>query len=170
MKLYAIVAMAVALGACGPGGEIDSPDLGSEGFGSAGVESKEQGLSSCPAYGTFKYEGSYPEHTPCKYHLPPVAGGATRSAYLRGWGHITLKYYFSDRCGSFARIENAPTGRCTVYLGRSADRGRTWALVSEPVDPGIDFAYTKVANNLDGRLSAAALICDSNVLAWTNWY
>ncbi len=165
MKALHVVAAltVVALGGCGPG-EIDSSDLES-------IELEEQGLSSSPAYGTFRYEGSYPERTPCKFYLPPVPGGATRSAYLAGWGYITLKYFYSDGCGSFARIENAPTGRCAAVLDRSTDGGRTHVNVSEPVDPGINFAYTKMGNNLNGRVSRAALVCRPNVvLARTNWY
>jgi hypothetical protein len=46
--------------------------------------------------------------------------------------------------------------------------------VQETVDPGINFAYTMVGNNLSGRLSRAALACGPSaprkVIARTSWY
>ena len=47
-------------------------------------------------------------------------------------------------------------------------------MIRETVDPGISFAYTKIANNLQGRLARGALVCDENgtslVLARTNFF
>lgn len=128
-----------------------------------------------PGYPHYRYEGLYPPQTPCsgRYYLPSVRGGATKTATYQG-RTITLKYYYNGGCGSFARIENAPSGQCWAYLDRSDDGGRTWDTVTEPVDSGITFAYTKVGNNLNGRLSRAALVCRGStsgiVLARTNWY
>jgi hypothetical protein len=129
-----------------------------------------------PGYPYYQYEGLYPTQTPCsgRYYLPQVSGGATRTASYQG-RTITLKYYYHGECGSFARIENAPSGQCWAYLDRSNDGGQTWANVTEPVDPGINYAYTKVGNNLSGRVSRAALVCRGSgssfvVLARTNWY
>lgn len=131
----------------------------------------EYHAQASPAYPYYQYEGLYPTQTPCsgRYYLPPVRGGATRTVTYQGW-IITLKYYYHGECGSFARIENAPSGQCWAYLDRSNDNGQTWANVAEPVDPGINFAYTKVGNNLSGRVSRAALVCGGGVLARTNWY
>ncbi|MDQ1038403.1 hypothetical protein QFZ75_004819 [Streptomyces sp. V3I8] len=86
-------------------------------------------------YGTYANEGLYPESTSC-------AGG----------------------CGSFARIENAPTNRST-YLDRSDDDGATWANTSEPVGAGLTYAYTKIGNNLNGRVSRTALLSPSAATA-----
>jgi hypothetical protein len=123
-----------------------------------------------PGYPKYKYEGRYPEATPCKYGL-----NASRTATL-GSRRITLKYFYSGRCGSFGRIENAPRN-CHVTLDRSADGGRTSSFITETVDPGDNFAYTQVGNNLSGRVSRAALVCDTDpdaptaqVLARTNWF
>ena len=126
-----------------------------------------------PIYGVgyprFKYEGSYPEHTPCRYHLQD-----SRTAQL-GDRPVTLKYFYSGGCGSYARIDNAP-GDCSVFLDRTYNNtynnsdSSTWANVIETVDPGINFAYTKVGNNLNGRLSRAALVCNGVLLNRTNWY
>lgn len=124
-----------------------------------------------PGYPHYKYEGLYPTETPCsgRYFLPNVKGGATRTATFEG-RKITLKYYYNPGCGSFARVENAPSGRCEAWLDRSDDDGSTWATVKEPVDTNINFAFTKVGNNLQGRLSRAALICNGDLVVRTNWY
>ncbi|MFG3497394.1 hypothetical protein [Streptomyces sp. NPDC047928] len=126
-------------------------------------------------YGRYAYEGVYPGSTPCsgRYYLPSdVPGGATRSVSYAG-RTVTLKYYYNGGCGSFARIENAPTD-CEAYLDRSDDGGATWVNVSEQVESGLNYAYTKMGNNLNGRYSRAALVCGLGstgvVLARTNWY
>jgi hypothetical protein len=114
-------------------------------------------------YPRYAYEGRYPEQTPCRYSL-----NQSRTA---SWGghSIRLRYFYSGGCGSFARIDNAPRN-CTAIIDRSADGGRTWSSVWESVDPGINFAYTQVGNNLSGRVSRAALACDRHLVARTNWY
>lgn len=116
-------------------------------------------------YPAFAYEGRYPEATPCSYGL-----NQSRTASWAGRS-IRLKYFYSGGCGSFARIENAPRD-CRVVLDRSTDGGRSWSWVLETVDPGIDYAYTQVGNNLSGRVSRGALVCGSNgtVVVRTNWY
>jgi hypothetical protein len=114
----------------------------------------------------FANEGLYPEATSCRYSLLQ-----SKQASWRG-RTITLKYFYNGRCGSFARIDNAP-GDCKAYLDRTPDRDTVggWAFVGETVDPGISFAYTQVGNNLSGRLSRAALVCGSGiVVARTNWF
>jgi hypothetical protein len=134
------------------------------------VEDGDYGQAS-PGYPYYQYEGLYPTQTPCSgsYYLPPVSGGAIKTAIFQG-RTITLKYYYNGGCGSFARIDNAPSGQCWAFLDRSNDGGWTWDNVAEPVDPGITYAYTKVGNNLNGRVSRAALVCGNLVLARTNWY
>jgi serine/threonine protein kinase len=118
-----------------------------------------------PGWGHFaKYENVYPEQTPCSYHqpLPEVTAKYTDKT-------ITVKYFYSDGCGSFARVDNAPHD-CAAFIDRSIDGGHTWDNFAEPVEKGLDYAYTKVANNLHGRVSRAALVCNNTVLARTPWY
>ncbi len=116
-------------------------------------------------YPRFTYEGRYPESTPCSYKQVASRTGS--------WGgrNITLKYFYSSQCGSFARIENAPR-ECWVILDRTLDRTvNKWEWVGETVDPGINFAYTMVGNNLSGRFSRGALVCGNGIVVTrTNWY
>lgn len=120
-----------------------------------------------PGYPAFAHEGRYPEATPCNYRLQQSRTGT--------WGgrRIALKYFYSGGCGSFARIDNAPRD-CVALLDRSTNGGRTWSWIQETVDPGINFAYTMVGNNLSGRVSRAALACGPSaprqVITRTNWY
>ncbi|MEU4576249.1 hypothetical protein ACBI99_17880 [Nonomuraea sp. ATR24] len=113
-------------------------------------------------YGAYGFEGQYPTVGGCAGTFRQV--GPTRTA-----GGMALKYFYSDRCGSFARIENSRTN-CAAVLERSnsgAARADGW--VSETVDPGVTYAYTKIGNNLHGRVSRALLACDGHVLTSTNW-
>jgi hypothetical protein len=83
---------------------------------------------------------------------------------------MALKYFYSSKCGSFARIENS-RANCAAVLQRSnSGTGRVDGWVSETVDPGINYAYTKIGNNLNGRVSRALLACDGDDLVFTNWY
>ncbi|MFJ7073783.1 hypothetical protein [Streptomyces sp. NPDC098781] len=114
-------------------------------------------------YGAYGFEGQYPTVGGCTGTFRQV--GPTRTA-----DGMALKYFYSDRCGSFARIENS-RANCAALLERSdsgAARADGW--VSETVDPGIDYAYTMIGNNLSGRVSRAVLTCDGHVLTSTNWY
>jgi hypothetical protein len=118
-------------------------------------------------YGAYANEGLYPESTSCSgsYYSPVPNRTVSYNGYT-----ITLKYFYNGGCGSFARIENAPTD-CWAFLDRSDDGGDSWVNTIEPVEAGLDYAYTKIGNNLDGRVSRAALVCDdTNVLARTDWY
>ena len=117
-------------------------------------------------YPAFANEGLYPEATACRYSL------LQSKRVVRQGRTIMLKYFYNGRCGSFARIDNAP-GDCSVYLDRTPDGDTVggWAFVGETVDPGINFAYTQVGNNLSGRLSRAALVCGlGGVLERTDWF
>jgi len=122
-------------------------------------------FDSGPGYGRFAYERSYPA---AKCAFGQV--GATRSASWKGRS-VTLRYLYSGKCGSYARIDNAPAD-CKVYLDRTPSSNRAhWDWVAETVDPGINYAYTQVGNNLNGRLSRGALVCGAGqVLTRTGWY
>ncbi|GHG99818.1 hypothetical protein [Streptomyces lanatus] len=114
-------------------------------------------------YGAYGFEGQYPTVGGCAGSFRQV--GPTKTA-----DGMSLKYFYSDRCGSFARIENS-RANCAAVLERSnsgAARADGW--VSETVDAGINYAYTKIGNNLSGRVSRALLACDGHALASTNWY
>ncbi|CAL9656641.1 hypothetical protein SUDANB176_06819 [Streptomyces sp. enrichment culture] len=114
-------------------------------------------------YGAYAREGQYPAVSGCSGTFRQI--GPTRHAE-----NMALKYFYSDACGSFARIENS-RANCAAVLERSnngAHRADGW--VSETVDPGITYAYTMIGNNLHGRVSRALLACDGHVLAETGWY
>ncbi len=114
-------------------------------------------------YGAFAHEGQYPTVSGCSGTFRQV--GTTQ--YAEG---MALKYFYSDSCGSFARIENS-RDNCAAVLERSnSGAARPDGWVSETVDAGIDYAYTKIGNNLDGRVSHALLTCDGHVLAETGWH
>jgi hypothetical protein len=118
------------------------------------------------AYGSYANEGLYPESTSCSGSYSSPVPNRTVSY---GGRTITLKYFYNGNCGSFARIENAPTN-CSAYLDRSDDGGASWVNTSEPVEAGLTYAYTKIGNNLNGRVSRAALVCSGGVIDRTNWY
>ncbi|MDL5205698.1 hypothetical protein [Streptomyces sp. ALI-76-A] len=114
-------------------------------------------------YGAYGNEGQYPTLSSCVGTFRQV--GPTQFA-----SGMALKYFYSDTCGSFARIENS-RANCAAVLQRSdSGVGRVDGWVSETVDPGINYAYTKLGNNLHGRVSRALLACDGHDLAWTAWY
>ncbi len=127
------------------------------------------GASAAPfdsgaGYPRFAHEGKYPEATGCSFSLQQSRTGSY------GGRTITLKYFYSNGCGSFARIENAPRA-CSAWLDRTPTRNTSnWDYVGETVDSGINYAYTKVGNNLSGRYSRAALVCNGGVIARTSWY
>jgi hypothetical protein len=129
----------------------------------------EAAPSHSSGYPRFTYEGSYPENTACsgRYGLIHQTSATVSGRTIR------LKYYYASGCGSFARIENAPQG-CYAWLDRTAyvpsTEPSSWDWVRESVDPGDNFAYSQVGNNLNGRLSRAALVCGSTVYARTAWY
>ncbi|MGW2175780.1 hypothetical protein ACWC1C_35160 [Streptomyces sp. NPDC001705] len=138
----------------------------------AGGAAAALALSAVPAqaapysggnYGAYGMEGQYPTVSSCAGTFQQV--GATR--YAEG---MALKYFYSSRCGSFARIENS-RANCAAVLERSnSGAGRADGWVSETVDPGINYAYSKIGNNLNGRVSRALLTCDGHVWAQTAWY
>lgn len=105
-------------------------------------------------YPLFDHEDVYPEDTDCTFHQRARAQGKWAGRTVR------LRYFYNPRCGSFARIDNAPAD-CEVWLDRTRDRDTVggWDSVAETVDGGLRFAYTRVGNNLKGRLSRGALVC-----------
>ena len=72
-------------------------------------------------YGLYGMEGQYPTTSFCSGTFRQI--GATK--YAEG---MALKYFYSDKCGSFARIENSRPG-CAAVLQRSdngAGRNDGW--------------------------------------------
>lgn len=132
--------------------------------------------SSSGNYGAFTYEGSYPTVAGCTgtFFLPSdVPGGAVQTRAYDG-RQVKLEFYYSHRCGAYARLSNSPAN-CYVVLFRDSNGDRSSdGNVSETIDPGIDYAYTKIANNLNGRLAMAGVICrtvnGAFTLLNTNWY
>ena len=119
-------------------------------------------------YGVYPNEGKYPEQTGAKFRLV-----ATRAVNHRG-RRVTMKVFYNGRIGTFARIDNAPRD-CVVVVDRTPGNQQITGVVGESVDPGISFAYTRIANNLQGRLARGALICEdaqgtSIVLARSNFF
>lgn len=127
-------------------------------------------------FGAYPNENSYPTVAGCSgtFSLPSgMPGGPVQYGDWEGH-HVKLEFYYSGRCGAYARISNAPAS-CMATIQRDAngdrrEEGRMW----ETVDPGDNFAYTRIANNLNGRLARALLICNtatsSNLVASTDWY
>ncbi|MGW1884506.1 hypothetical protein [Streptomyces sp. NPDC001970] len=113
-------------------------------------------------YGAYAYEGSYPTISAC--------AGTFSLKFQRSFEGITLKYFYSGKCGSFARIENARTNCAAVAQRSNGSVARVDGWASETVDPGINYAYTKIANNLSGKVSRAVLVCDGHELVNTPWY
>jgi hypothetical protein len=103
-------------------------------------------------YGVYPNEGKYPEQTGAKFRLV-----AQRAATHNG-RRVTLKVFYNGRVGAFARIDNAPRD-CVVVMDRTPGTQEITGIIRESVDPGISFAYTKIANNLEGRLARGALLC-----------
>lgn len=132
--------------------------------------------SSSGNYGAFAYEGSYPTVPGCSgtFFLPSgVPGGAVQTRSWQG-RQVKLEFYYSNSCGAYGRISNVPPEcKVTVYRDGNGDRVSD-ATVTETVDPGIDYAYTKIANNLNGRLAKAFLTCTAAGQNWivlsTDWY
>ncbi|MFI8306562.1 hypothetical protein ACIF80_24590 [Streptomyces sp. NPDC085927] len=114
-------------------------------------------------YGAYGMEGQYPTISSC-------AGTFGQVGPTQRFENMALKYFYSGSCGSFARIENS-RANCAAVLERSNNGvGRADGWVSETVDSGLTYAYTKIGNNLHGRVSRALLTCDGHVLAATNWF
>jgi hypothetical protein len=106
-------------------------------------------------YGAYQYEGLYPTTSGC--------AGTFREIYRlqtsgpRG-ASATLILFYSSRCGAFARIENVhdPVDVIVdVRLNRSNSGAHTAnGYVGETPD-GLSYAYTKIGNDLSGRVAQA---------------
>lgn len=120
-------------------------------------------------YPRFAHEGRYPEQTVCGANS--FREYEYRTTVRWGGRDILVEYFYSGGCGSYARINNAPR-QCAAFLDRTrySNNVKIWDFVAEGVDPGIDYAYTQVGNNLNGRLSRAALVCNGSVITRTPWY
>ena len=132
---------------------------------------------SYPNYGTYDHEGEYPNGN-------HACGGGF------GWSQpvpekklafagrtYTIRLCYSDNYGAYARLDGAAKNdtRCVAVLHRSntASTGN-YASVWESVDGNVTYAYTKVGNNLEGRLARAEMVCDggkpSQKIVRTAWY
>ncbi|MGI5430227.1 hypothetical protein [Streptomyces sp. CA-179760] len=114
-------------------------------------------------YGAYGMEGQYPTTSFCSGSFRQI--GPTK--YAEG---MALKYFYSDKCGSFARIESSRPGCAAVLQRSNSGAARVDGWVSETVDSGINYAYTQMGNNLNGRVSRALLSCDGHDLTSTGWY
>lgn len=118
-------------------------------------------------YGKYANEGSYPSKAKCgSFKMVKKA-----SRFYAG-RTFTVKLYYSDNCGAFGRVDNITDDyRCKVVVNRSGNGTHNYkGSVAESVDKGDDFAYTKIANNLNGRLARAGVVCDGHTQVKTGWY
>ena len=88
-------------------------------------------------------------------------------------GHTyTVKLCYSNSYGAYGRISggavNDPT--CSVLTYRKNADGSQLGGVGETIDSGLTWAYTKIANDLNGRLANAVLWCNGATQASTGWY
>lgn len=121
-------------------------------------------------YGAYAYEGSYPTIAACAGTFSTIY---TRTGYQYAGHSITLRLLYSSKCGAYARIDGAPVNTCQTILDRSNNPYDTasWSSVWETVDSGLTYAYTKMGNDLNGRLARAAVWCGGSSPVWqTNWY
>lgn len=85
----------------------------------------------------------------------------------------SLRLCYSPYYGVYARLDGAAVNdkRCVVFVNRSstAGRQRSDGTIGETVDSNVGYAYTKVANNLDGRLAKARIICGSGAAIGEGW-
>jgi hypothetical protein len=135
------------------------------------------GASAAPFYGgnygIYKNEGSYPTVSGCAgtyreiYRLDTGGQGAT----------AVLRMYYSSVCGAYARIDNvnSPSSTTvTVRLNRSNNGDKIAdGYVGETVDRGLNYAYTKLGNNLNGRVAQAQVTFEktgARSSVGTGWY
>ena len=119
-------------------------------------------------YPKYQHEGKYPSKSRCG----SFSAVDSASGFYAG-RTFTVKLYYSDNCGAFGRVDNITDDyRCKVVVNRSGDGDPSdySGSVAEFVDKGDDFAYTQIANNLNGRLARAGVVCDGHTQAKTGWY
>ncbi|WP_020421617.1 hypothetical protein [Amycolatopsis sp. ATCC 39116] len=112
------------------------------------------------------YEGRYPANTPCSGAFRVVDTDS-----FTWYGRVgTLKLYYHGSCGAYARADNIES-YCYVRLNRlePGETGRYHGWVTETTD-GLNYAYTQMANNLNGRLARGSVICSGMEVADVGWY
>lgn len=100
---------------------------------------------------------------------------SARSAKYHGRTY-TIRLCYNGSYGAYARLDGAAVNdkNCWIVLDRSKKANDTKSVpasVAETVDSGVGYAYTKVGNDLHGRLARAALVCgNGTVPVRTSWY
>lgn len=113
-----------------------------------------------------QYPGRCARYHGVKYRL--IERKVVRYVDVRlGARDIVLKYYYHRFCGSFARIDNALPGCFAVLYRTTTGLPGHHAVIVEPVEPHLTFAYTMLGNNLGDRYSWAAVECGGRQLAQT---
>jgi len=125
-------------------------------------------------YGTFAHEGRYPTGN-------HACGGKGWSQPVRAKRYhfhgrtLTIRLCYNNSYGAYARLDGARVNdsRCYAILDRSnhPHETRSFSSVDETVDDNVGYAYTKVGNDLHGRLARAAVICGGGPgVVQTSWY
>ncbi|MDQ7804185.1 hypothetical protein Q5425_10605 [Amycolatopsis sp. A133] len=115
-------------------------------------------------YPVYAYEGQYPTSTPC------AGGFGVHATKTFNWfGRIgTLRMYYHPSCGVYARVDNVES-YCYVQSHRNSGEFGPYGWVTETTD-GLNYAYTMMTNNLNGRLSDAVAICSGTEVARITWF
>jgi hypothetical protein len=86
----------------------------------------------------------------------------------------TLRLCYKNGVGAYGRLDGAAVNdtHCSPFIIRGSAPGNKteWAGVGETVDGNVNYAYTKVINDLNGYLASATLNCDGVIQAATAWY
>lgn len=151
------------------------------GIGAAAVAVGVLGINPAQAasyrdgnYGTMAHEGAYPTGN----HACGGSGWsqpvAAKSYRYRG-RTLTIRLCYSNSSGAYARLDGAAVNesQCEAILDRSDSphETRSFSSVWETVDDNVGYAYTRVGNDLHGRLARAAVYCDGGpFVAQTAWY
>lgn len=115
-------------------------------------------------YPVYAYEGQYPTSTPCAGRF---AVHATKT--FSWYGRVgTLRMYYHSSCGVYARVDNVES-YCYVQSHRNSGEFGPYGWVTETTD-GLNYAYTMMTNNLNGRLSDAVAICSGTEVARIPWF
>ena len=139
-----------------------------------GVTSAQAAPGSYGGYGGLAHEGVYPTGN----HACGGTGWSQPVAskkYVYEGRTLTIRLCYNPSYGAYARLDGAKVndGRCAAFTDRTfyANDKSSFATVYETVDGGVGFAYTMVANNLNGRLARAAVHCNGGpAVAQTAWY
>lgn len=152
------------------------------GAGAAAVAVGVLGLSPAQAasyhngnYGSMAHENAYPNGNHACGGGYGWSQPVQAKSYRFGGRTLTIRLCYSNSYGAYARLDGAAVNdsRCKAILDRSnsAHETRSWSSVWETVDGGVRYAYTKVGNDLNGRLARAAVYCDGGPgVVQTAWY